>query len=149
MKKLAIIGTVGLPAKYGGFETLAHHLVLNWKNTFKTSVYCCAKNYPRNSRPESWKGARLIYLPCNANGWQSVLYDMMSILHAMLYTDILLILGVSGAIILPLIRLISKKRIIINIDGQEWKRPKWSKWAKAFLKFSEKLAVRYSDEVIT
>ncbi|MEM8889566.1 MAG: DUF1972 domain-containing protein, partial [Bacteroidota bacterium] len=98
---------------------------------------------------ESWKGARLIYLPCNANGWQSVPYDMMSILHAMLYADTLLILGVSGAIILPLIRLIIKKRIIINIDGQEWKRPKWSKWAKAFLKFSEKLAVRYSDEVIT
>ncbi|MEO1216628.1 MAG: DUF1972 domain-containing protein [Bacteroidota bacterium] len=149
MKKLAIIGTVGLPAKYGGFETLTHHLILNWKNLFDTSVYCCSSHYPQQDRPKSWHGARLIYLPFKANGWQSVLYDIISIIHALFYADVLLILGVSGTIILPLIKLISKKKILVNIDGQEWKRPKWNKWAKAFLKYSEKLAVKYSDEVIT
>lgn len=149
MKKLAIIGTVGLPAKYGGFETLTHHLILNWKNYFSTSVYCSTHSYPEKVKPKSWKGARLIYLPFKANGWQSIIYDMIAIVHALLYAEVLLILGVSGAAVLPLVRVFSKKRIIINIDGQEWKRPKWNRLAKAFLKFSEKLAVRYSDEVIT
>jgi glycosyltransferase involved in cell wall biosynthesis len=57
-------------------------------------------------------------------------------------------LGVSGAIALPFIRLFSKAKIITNIDGLEWKRDKWSTLAKKFLKFSEKLAVKYSDNVI-
>jgi len=62
--------------------------------------------------------------------------------------DILLILGVSGGVILPLIKLISNKLIIINIDGLEWKRNKWGKVATWFLKLSEKFAVKYADVVI-
>ena len=61
----------------------------------------------------------------------------------------MLILGVSGCVILPFIRLFNKKRIITNIDGLEWRREKWSKNAKCFLKFSERLAVKYSDVVVT
>ncbi len=44
-KKIAIIGTVGLPAKYGGFETLADHLVKNLDKEFDLTVYCSAKKY--------------------------------------------------------------------------------------------------------
>ena len=62
--------------------------------------------------------------------------------------DVVLILGVSGCIFLPFFRLFSKSNVVTNIDGLEWKRDKWAKWPKIFLKFSEKLAVKYSDVVI-
>ena len=60
----------------------------------------------------------------------------------------ILLLGVSGAIALPLVRLVSSARIITNIDGIEWRREKWQGLAKRFLRFSEKMAVRFSHEVI-
>lgn len=49
---------------------------------------------------------------------------------------------------MPLFKLISKAKIITNIDGLEWKRDKWGKYTRKFLKFSEKLAVKYSDVII-
>ena len=63
--------------------------------------------------------------------------------------DVVLILGVSGCIFLPFFRLFSKSKVVTNIDGLEWRREKWGKWPKRFLKYSEKLAVKYSDVVIS
>lgn len=54
----------------------------------------------------------------------------------------------SDAIALPLTRLFSSARIVTNIDGIEWRREKWQGLAKRFLRFSEKMAVRFSHEVI-
>ena len=78
-KSLGIIGTVGVPAKYGGFETLLHQLVLNLNNDFDMTVYCSSQAYPENERLNSWKGAKIKYLPLKANGYQSVFYDLFSI----------------------------------------------------------------------
>jgi glycosyltransferase involved in cell wall biosynthesis len=58
-------------------------------------------------------------------------------------------LGVSGGTILPFVRLFTSRRIITNIDGLEWKREKWGRFAAWFLKISEGFAVRYSDVVIS
>ena len=83
-----------------------------------------------------------------ANGPQSVLYDSFAMIDALKYADTLLILGVSGCILLPIIKLISSLKIIVNIDGMEWKRQKWGWFSKLFLKFSEALAIQYADEII-
>jgi glycosyltransferase involved in cell wall biosynthesis len=143
-KKLAIIGTVGLPAKYGGFETLASHLVENLDQEYDMTVYCSGKQYPEADRPANYRGASLKYLPLQANGVQSIPYDTWSILHALFYADVLLILGVAGAWILPFVKLFTNKRIIISIDGIEWKRDKWSRLAKMYLYWAEGMAVKYS-----
>lgn len=145
-KKIAIIGTVGIPAKYGGFETLVEHLSLQLSSKLDLYVYCSSITY--RNKPKIHNNTRLYYLPLKANGIQSILYDMISIIHALFYADTLLILGVSGCSILPLIRFFSKKKIIVNIDGLEWKRNKWGKYTKKFLRFSEILAVRYADSII-
>lgn len=142
--KVAIIGTVGLPARYGGFETLTAHLVEELSDTYDFTVYCSSKKYSREERKESWKGSRLKYIPLEANGIQSIFYDSWSILHALRRSDVLLILGVAGAWLLPFIRLFTNKKIIISIDGIEWKRDKWPLTAKLYLWFAENLAVRYS-----
>jgi glycosyltransferase involved in cell wall biosynthesis len=144
--KIAIIGTVGLPAKYGGFESLAEYLTKHLGSTFDITVYCSSAFYKKKLK--NYNGAQLKYIPLNANGAQSILYDIISIFHAIFYADVLLILGVSGCVVLPLVKLISSKKIIVNIDGLEWKRAKWGKAAKWFLKYSEKLSVQYADTII-
>ena len=147
MKKISVIGTVGIPSKYGGFETLTEYLAENLSYKYDITVYCSSKSYIK--KLESHNGAKLKYINLNANGVQSIPYDIISIFSSLRFADTLLILGVSGCIVLPFIRLFSKKRIIINIDGLEWRRDKWGKGAKWFLKYSEKLAVKYADEVVT
>ena len=149
MKKVAIIGTAGVPARYGGFETLVHHLITEWKGQYDVTIYCSKTYYKKHERPAQWKGAKLVYLPFNANGIQSIIYDIVSIFHALFIADTLLVLGVSGGIVLPFVKFFTRKKIIVNIDGLEWRRPKWNKWVQKFLKFSEFLAVKFSDIDIT
>lgn len=146
--KIAIIGTVGIPAKYGGFETLVEQLVRhNSSDEIQYAVYCSKKSY--NDERWVYHGAKTEYVNLNANGMQSVLYDIISLIKASHNSDAVLILGVSGCSFLPVFRLFSKKKLIINIDGLEHRRDKWNKWAKRFLKFSEKQAVKYGDIIIS
>ena len=85
----------------------------------------------------------------NANGVSSIAYDIVSLFSAIWHrSDVILLLGVSGAVALPLIRLLSRARIVTNVDGVEWKREKWKGAARLFLRFSERMAVRYSHEVV-
>jgi len=148
MKKIALIGTAGIPARYGGFETLANQLVNELNEQVKFKVYCSSEVYDKYDRYDTFLNTELVYLPLSANGWQSIPYDIISILDAIRSCDVLLILGVPGAIILPFIKMFSKKKIIVHLDGLEWKRDKWNKAAKMYLKFAEQLAVKYSDAVI-
>ena len=148
-KKVAIIGTVGVPARYGGFETLAHHLVVELANKVDMTVYCSAKSYAKPERKATYKGARLVYVPLRANGISSVFYDILSMIHAMIFSEVLIILGVSGCLFLPFVRLFSNRKVIVNVDGLEWRRAKWNSWAKRFLIWSERMAIALSDEVIT
>ena len=147
-KKLSIIGTVGIPAKYGGFETLTEYLTKYLYLDYDITVFCSSKSYV--DKLESYNNCKLEYINLNANGAQSIPYDIISLYKSLKFADTILILGVSGCIALPILRLFNKKvKIVTNIDGLEWKREKWSSNAKKFLKYSEKLAVYNSDVVVT
>ena len=149
-KSVAILGTMGVPAKYGGFETLADNLArYHDANSLPISlrIYCSSKSYP--VKQSAYLSANLKYIAFKANGIQSVMYDITSLFISVWNrSDIILLLGVSGAVVLPFVRIISSAKIITNIDGVEWKREKWSSLAKIFLRFSEKLAVKFSHSVI-
>jgi glycosyltransferase involved in cell wall biosynthesis len=147
--KLAIIGTVGLPACYGGFETLAEQLVSQLGDELEITVYCSTSGYPSEKRKSTWESARLVWLPLKANGIGGIFYDAISILHALFYANTLLILGVPGAILFPFVKLFTNKRLVVNIDGLEWSRQKWGRFARLFLKYSEQIAVKWADEVVT
>ncbi|WP_351125343.1 DUF1972 domain-containing protein, partial [Shewanella sp. T24-MNA-CIBAN-0130] len=56
--------------------------------------------------------------------------------------NVIVVLGVSGCLFLPFYKLLPNSKVIVNVDGIEWKRDKWSGFAKRFLKFSEAMAVR-------
>lgn len=150
MKTISILGTVGIPASYGGFETLVENLArFHQTNSLpsKLVVYCSAKSYP--ARSKTCFGAELRYVDLGANGISSIAYDVVSLISAVRQrSEVILLLGVSGAIALPLVRLVSRATIVTNIDGIEWKREKWTGLARWFLRLSERMAVSYSHEVI-
>lgn len=148
--KVAVLGTVGVPGRYGGFETLAENLARYNEGTGQRAaltVWCSGKD--NTEHPERFAGANLRYVGLRANGVQSIPYDAISLWQAARSEhDCILLLGVSGALVLPLIRFVSRTRILTNIDGIEWKREKWSALARLILRASEWAAVRFSHEVI-
>ncbi len=146
MKKVAIVGIQGVPAQYGGFESFVDNLLTNKSDDVCYTVFCSSKDM--NPAFTEYKGARLEYVPLHANGIQSIPYDVISLMRVPKNTDTILILGVSGCVCLPFFRLFCRKRLIINIDGPEYRRAKWGRGTKFFLKLSESLAVRFADVVI-
>lgn len=143
----AIIGTAGIPANYGGFETLVEYLSIELGGKNRITVFCSRIAYKKKIK--SYNGVKLRYINLNANGIQSILYDIISLFLAARVAETILILGVSGAIALPLFKLLyPQKKLVVNIDGLEHKRQKWGKMATWFLKYSEKLAIKYGDEII-
>lgn len=140
MKTISIHGAVGVPAAYGGFETLAENLVRyhgSRQINVNLAVYCSSRKLGGNL-PGRHLNADLRYIGISANGMSSVFYDAWSLISAVLKKDdVILLLGVSGAIALPLVRLFSSAKIITNVDGIEWRRAKWTAVAKWFLRFSE------------
>src|SRR5665648_686952 len=146
LMRVAIIGTNGLPGRYGGWDQLLNHLTLNLKEKFSFIVYTSSYNAVKGLK--EYNGAKLKIVPLKANGMQSVFYDAISLFHAAIHYDILLVLGTSGCIFLPVIKLFNKK-VILNPDGQEWKRGKWSNPVKKFLKISERFGIKYANVIIS
>lgn len=147
---LSIVGTVGIPSNFGGFETLAEQLSKNLSRHWSILVFCSNKRYlNREIGQDSLYGVDLNYVDWDANGWQSMPYDCVSIWRAASRSNTILILGVSGAPLIPIVRLLwPKVRIVTNIDGIEWKRTKWNLVIRILLLFFEAIAVRFSHVVI-
>lgn len=147
MKRVAIIGTQGVPARYGGFETMVENIIgENCSPDIQYTLFCSSKDL--DSRFRHYKGAHLKYLPISANGMQSTIYDALSLVKAIRGYDVVVVLGVSGGLFFPFFRLFNRKRLIVNIDGLEHKRAKWGRFAKLFLRVSERMALRCADVVI-
>jgi len=114
---------------------------------FELTVYCSTKSYKKKIK--KYNKANIEYVWFKATGVQSIPYDILSIiLSSARNTDVLLVLGSSGAIVLPLVSFFTSKKIIFNMAGLEWKRSKWNVFARYFLKLSEKIAIKYSDAVV-
>lgn len=144
---VAIIGTVGLPANYGGFETLAENLVVyNCDDSLHYTVYCSSMSYPQKS--DEFYGATLKYIGLKANGWQSVIYDSVSMIRALSSEDVVVAFGASGSIMIPLVKPFTRKKIIVHTDGIEYRREKWGRFARWYIRFSERIAVQFADAVV-
>ena len=100
MKQVAIVGIQGVPAKYGGFETLVENIIGdNCCSEVRYTVFCSGKDY--TTRMKTYKGAQLKYIPLfHANGVQSTPYDILSMLRCLRGYDTVIILGVSGCVFL-------------------------------------------------
>lgn len=147
VKRVAIVGIQGVPAAYGGFESLVENLLgSNCPDGVEYTVFCSSRDM--HVKLKEYKGCRLKYVPLRANGAQSVVYDAVSLARCVRGYDCVVILGVSGCWCMPVFRRLYKGKIIINIDGLEHRRDKWRPWIRKFLKFSEEMAVKYADIII-
>jgi hypothetical protein len=144
--KVAIIGTNGIPSKYGGFETLVEYLVLNLSDKYEFTVFCSTKL--NKEKIPTYKGVKLEYISLDANGWQSIFYDMISIYRSYKKFDKILILGCSGSLIQPLFKNY-KNKFIMNLGGLDWQRSKWGYFTRKYLKLSEGFGVKYSGHIIS
>lgn len=149
MKKVAIIGTQGVPACYGGFESLVENIIgENCSPDIEYTVYCSGKDMTKTKHLTTYQGAKLKYVNIHANGMQSIPYDIVSMMRSIWGYDVIMVLGTSGCSFLPIFRLFNRKRLVINIDGLEHRREKWGKLARWVLRTSEAIAVRYADVVV-
>lgn len=146
-KQIYIVGVVGVPNTYGGFEALAENLARDFsKHEIPTTIFC-EKDF--DATPIQLPNVNVEKLALNANGPQSVIYDLWGIVRAARRRGDVLLLGTSGTVFLPLIRLIWPAcRITVNIAGLEWKREKWGRFAKAFLRLSEWTAVKFAHALV-
>jgi glycosyltransferase involved in cell wall biosynthesis len=148
-KKVSLIGTNGIPARYGGFETLTEYLARNLNQDY--DLYCYCAKTPKEKRLKEYQNTKLIYLPFNANGWQSMIYDALSIIHSLLKHDVLIVLGFSGVVAFPF-KFLFRKKIVFNIGGIEWQKVRGKKWAAQWEIWSKKgfeyICVKSSDTII-
>jgi hypothetical protein len=148
MKKkiIGIVGANGVPPSYGGWDQLVEHFTKLEHEKFEFIIYC---TYLTNSCNNSkYNNAKVRVVNLNANGWQSIPFDIISLYKAWRECDSCIMLGTSGAIAIPFFRLLGLN-IILNIDGAEWKRGKWGYLVKKFLKLSEFIGVKFSNFIVS
>ncbi|KJU88862.1 beta 1-4 rhamnosyltransferase Cps2T [Streptococcus parasanguinis] len=159
MQHVFIIGSRGLPAQYGGFETFVDQLVSHQVSPDIQYHVACLSN-DQAYQHFDYKGVDCFTIKAPKLGPARVIaYDMMAINYALkvikkqgIKKPIFYILGNTiGAFVAPFARKIHKLggRFYINPDGLEWKRAKWAKPIQAYLKYSEKIMTRHADLVIS
>jgi glycosyltransferase involved in cell wall biosynthesis len=132
MKTLRILGTRGVPAAHGGFETFAEHLALYLvAHGWRVVVYC--QEYGIGPVFEdTWQGVERVHIPVKQDGPKgTIVFDWKSTVHAAKYGDLCLTLGYNTAVFCTLLRLKGVPNLI-NMDGIEWSRAKWGPVAKTW-----------------
>lgn len=145
MKKkiISIIGTRGIPATYGGFETFAQELSIRLdSDKIKVVVFC---DFKENNLTE-YRGVQLKYSKY-IKSEHPLLFYFDCILRAARDSDFILVAGTGGAFFYWIPKL-ARKIIITNIDGVESRRGKWGFFKKIFIKATEYIAIHCSDKVI-
>jgi glycosyltransferase involved in cell wall biosynthesis len=142
--KVHIVGTHGVPAKYGGFETLADYLCQYLGDDFDITVYCTSNKY--SEKPDSYFGAKLHYVNIEANGFRGIVYDFFTYIRSLGTADIILYFSPVGSGFMTPLKRFSKTKVIINHGGlNEWEREKLNKYQQMWAKFNHRIAARYSD----
>ena len=143
--KVAIIGSHGLYANYGGWDQLVINLVENPKRKFDFLVF---NSKDSNKDFDIPVGTQVIFMPLKASGLQGILYDYISILISFFKADVFLLLGAQGMPIIFLLNFIFNKKIIVNSGGVEWEREKFGYLAKRYLKLCFDLCFKFANHVI-
>lgn len=146
MINVGIVGANGLPPSYGGWDQLLHHLAKATHEDIRYTVY--SSNKTAIAGKASYLNAEIEIVNLDANGIQSIPYDIVSMFKASRRCDVILLLGTSGALFLPFFRMFGCP-IVLNIDGAEWRRDKWGIAAKSFLWLSEAIGVLFANRVIS
>lgn len=147
---LAFIGSAGIPNRYGGFEAFLEHCTPEMvRQNVQVIVTCDANLYA--DQDADFKGVERKFLRIRANGASSVLHDLLAFFAVFRQSSHIVVLGVSGGLWFPFWRLacaVAGKRLLVNIDGVEWRRSKFSPRRQKILKLFDWLAQACAHRVI-
>lgn len=144
--RIAILGTRGIPARYGGFETFAEELSTRLAaRGHQVSVYCRERH-----TDSQYRGVALRYLPpVRHKYFDTLAHTFFSTLHLLVNrVDVALYCNGANAIFTALPRMIGIP-VALNVDGLERKRKKWNRLARAWYRLSEWLATFCPTSVVT
>jgi glycosyltransferase involved in cell wall biosynthesis len=147
--RIAILGTRGIPASYGGFETFAEHLARRLVlRGHDVTVYCRAHYV--SPRQLEYHGVKLKVLPTIRHKYfDTVIHTFLSAVHAVSGRfDAALICNCANAPFSPILRL-AGTRVAINVDGLEHKRKKWGWLGRRYYRFAEYLSTLLPNEIVT
>lgn len=131
-KTLRILGTRGIPAAHGGFETFAEYLALYLVEQGWRVVVYCQEDGEGPIFEDCWQGVERVHIPIKAAGPKgTILFDLKATQHASRFKDLCLTLGYNTAVFCLLLRIKGIKNLI-NMDGIEWSRAKWGGLAKTW-----------------
>lgn len=147
---IAFIGSAGIPNRYGGFEAFLENCSPEIAKHAKEVYVSCDDSMYEDKSP-LFHGVKRVFIPIKANGTSSIIHDALAFIMLFNKCSHFFFLGISGAIWLPFFRLLClvfNKKIIINIDGIEWRRDKFSTSKKTILKIFDFLAQFSSHKII-
>ena len=143
---IAILGSRGIPAEFGGFETFAERLSIRLvEKGLSVTVFCeSTQKYQKSS----YKGVQLEFIRTpHIAGIRSIWFDIISIIKSLRKYDIIYMLGYHSAFFYFIPRLFGDN-FWVNMDGIEWKRDKWSGPEKLFIWLMEYLAIKWSSVLV-
>lgn len=148
--RIAIIGTRGIPANYGGFETLAEQLSLRLAGRGHQVTVYCRTAYARHPHGHIYEGVKLAVLPTIRHKYlDTVVHAMVSTLHALPKRyDVILVCNAANTLVTFLPRLFGTP-VAVNVDGLERKRKKWNALGRAWYRLSERLSTFLPSAIVT
>lgn len=147
-KTVRILGTHGVPAAYGGFETAAENIALFLvRQGWRVIVYCQIKGCGEMTY-DTWRGIERVNIPVDLDGWKGTSrFDWLSIAHASKFKDLCLVFGYNTAVFNTRLRLNGIANII-NMDGIEWSRARWGFVKQAILYINERIGCIIGNHLI-
>ncbi|RFU23042.1 glycosyltransferase family 1 protein [Geodermatophilus marinus] len=145
-----MVGTRGVPARYGGFETAVEEVGRRLADRgHDVVVYCRTAPDAAGPRPAEHLGMRLVHLPAaRRRALETLSHTALSVQHLLTHrTDVALVFNAANAPLLPLLRA-ARIPVATHVDGLEWKRAKWGPAGRRYYRAAEALAVRWSDVLI-
>ncbi|WP_226362264.1 DUF1972 domain-containing protein [Pseudonocardia sp. ICBG1142] len=142
---IAMIGTRGVPARYGGFETAVEEIGTRLVRAGHTvTVYCRGED-----RSPTYRGMQRVRLPSvRRSSIETLSHTAVSVAHLLRHrADVALVFNAANAPLLPLIRA-ARIPVAVHVDGLEWKRAKWSGNGARYYRAVEKVAVGLADALI-
>jgi len=146
--RIAMLGSRGIPASYSGFETCVEQLAARFvERGHDVTVYCRSHHIKPPAR--TYRGVRLVRLPTIASKHlDTIVHTFLSMLHALpRRCDIIYVCGVGNAPLAFLPRVFGSATVV-NVDGADWQRAKWGRFAKRYLRFAERAATRLPSRII-
>ena len=147
--RVALLGARGIPARYGGYETLFEELAPRLvARGFEVTVYCRSHHTPRTLTEH--KGVRLTVLPTiRTKHLDTPVHTLLSAVHALgRRFDAALVVNAANAIFLPLLRL-GGTPVALHVDGIEKRRAKWGIVGRSVYAISERLTTVLPTVVVS